>query len=151
MKIKKFVAPAAAVAVALGIAAPAWAVNNIKPFGQQETLKDGWGNSEIGYTVDGLAPSVDAVPAQINGRLYEATVTAEGLQGSVLPIVWDFNARAQNGDNYRVLANVSTLPGGMLQQGDKTTGKLYFDVVGAEPNSVVYNDGTQDVMAWFAP
>ena len=27
-------------------------------------------------------------------------------------------------------------------------GKLYFDVVGDVPNSVVWNDGTRDILAW---
>ena len=31
-----------------------------------------------------------------------------------------------------------------------TQGARYFDVVGDVPNSVVYNDGSQDLMAWFA-
>ena len=74
MKIK-FVAPIGVVAVALGMAGvtagPASAANNIKPFGQQETL------NEIGYTVKGLKPSSDPVPH--NGRLYSATVTVEDL------------------------------------------------------------------------
>ena len=32
--------------------------------------------------------------------------------------------------------------------GGSTTGKLYFDVVGDTPNSVVYNDGVQDLLVW---
>lgn len=153
MKTTKFVAQigiaAVAVGLALGTMAPAGATNNIKPYGTQETLKDIWGNSEIGYTVDGLGPSTDAVPAQINGQLYEASVTVEAVQGSVMPNVTDFNARAQSGATYRVLG-VSTL-GGPLGPGGTSTGKLYFDVVGDVPNSVVYNDGTQDLMAWISP
>jgi len=154
VKTTKFVAQIGIAAVALGVAlgtvAPAGATNNIKPYGTQETLKDIWGNSEIGYTVDGLGPSTDVVPAQINGQLYEASVTVDAVQGSVTPNVMDFNARAQSGANYRVLG-VSTLPGGPLGPGGTSTGKLYFDVVGDVPNSVVYNDGSQDLMAWISP
>jgi hypothetical protein len=28
-------------------------------------------------------------------------------------------------------------------------GKIYFDVVGDAPNSVVYNDGVRDLLAWI--
>ena len=81
----------------------------------------------ITYTVHGLNPSSDAVFH--NGQLYEANVTFEGG----IPIAPMFNARAESGANYRVI-------GGGLP------GKLYFDVVGDIPNSVVYNDGVQDLL-----
>jgi hypothetical protein len=50
-----------------------------------------------------------------------------------------------------VLANVATPQGvnpAALGQGQRSTGKLYFDVVGAAPNSVVYNNGVQDLLIW---
>ena len=34
--------------------------------------------------------------------------------------------------------------------GGTSAGKLYFDVVGDVPNSVVYNDGVQDLLVWVA-
>ena len=40
------------------------------------------------------------------------------------------------GANYRVI-------------GGAVPGKLYFDVVGDVPNSVVYNDGVQDLLTWI--
>jgi hypothetical protein len=66
------------------------------------------------------------------GQLYEAGVTAEGG----IPVMSMFNARAENGANYRVI-------------GGSIPGKLYFDVVGDVPNSVVYNDGVQDLLTWI--
>ncbi|HEX9499430.1 MAG TPA: DUF1942 domain-containing protein, partial [Mycobacterium sp.] len=145
MKIRKLVAPVGVAAVAIGMAAstviPASAADNIKPFGQQATLNDyGTGAPMVGYTVTGLNPSSDAVPH--NGQLYEATVTVEGLGGWATPLVPLFNARAESGQNYRVIGGgpAAAPPGG------STTGKLYFDVVGDVPNSVVYNDGTQDLL-----
>ncbi len=122
---------------------PASAANNIKPFGQQETLNDyGTGAPMIGYTVMGLSPSSDAVPH--NGQLYAATVTVEGLGGWATPLVPLFNARAESGQNYRVIGGgVAAAP-----PGGSTTGTLYFDVVGDTPNSVVYNDGVQDLLVW---
>ena len=99
----------------------------------------------IGYTVMGLSPSSDAVPH--NGRLYAATVTVEGLGGWATPLVPLFNARAESGPE---------LPGhrwgrGPAPPGGQTTGTLYFDVVGDTPNSVVYNDGVQDLLVWVSP
>src|SRR5882757_6212860 len=129
--------------MAASTAIPASAADNIKPFGQQAALNDyGTGAPMIGYTVTGLNPSSDAVPH--NGQLYEATVTVEGLGGWATPLVPLFNARAESGQNYRVIGGgpAAAPPGG------STTGKLYFDVVGDVPNSVVYNDGTQDLLVW---
>ena len=124
---------AAAIAFSLGAVAPASAADNIKPFGQPETLLDpATGFPMITYTVHGLNPSSDAVPH--NGQLYEAVVTVEAR--GAMPMVPMFNARAENGANYRVI-------------GGGVPGKLYFDVVGPPPNSVVYNDGVRDLLAWI--
>jgi Domain of unknown function (DUF1942) len=152
VKVKKLVGAVAATAMTLGVGAvtvaPAWAANNIKPYGLQETLNDAvTGAPMIGYTITGLSPSSDPVPH--NGQLYAATVTVEGLGGWATPLVPLFNARAESGQNYRVIANA---PGGpaVAPPGGSTTGKLYFDVVGDAPNSVVYNDGVQDLLVWVA-
>jgi hypothetical protein len=135
MKIRKFAAPvgiaAAAIVVAAGTAVPASAANDIKPFGVPESLEDVYGNPMITYTVQGLKPSSDAVFH--NGRLYEADVTSEGG----VPIAALFNARAESGQNYRMI-------------GGGIPGKVYFDVVGDTPNSVVYNDGVQDLLVWVS-
>jgi hypothetical protein len=136
----KLVAPVGIAAIVVGMAGatagPASAANNIKPYGQQEAL------NEIGYTVKGLAPSSDPIPH--NGQLYAANVKVEGLGGWANPIIPFFNARAESGANYRVIAgDVPSAP-----PGETTSGRLYFDVVGDAPNSVVYNDGMQDLMVW---
>ncbi|MDX1889191.1 DUF1942 domain-containing protein [Mycolicibacterium sp. 050158] len=135
MDIRKFVGAtgiaAVAVVVATGTAIPASAANDIKPFGVPESLEDVYGNPMITYTVQGLRPSSDAVFH--NGRLYEATVTSDGG----IPVAALFNARAESGQNYRIV-------------GGGIPGKIYFDVVGDTPNSVVYNDGVQDLMVWVS-
>jgi hypothetical protein len=147
VKVRKLAAPVGVAAIAIGMAGatavPASAANNIKPFGQQETLNDCCtGAPMIGYRVNGLSPSSDAVPH--NGDLYAATVTVEGLGGWATPLVPLFNARAESGANYRVIGGgVAPAP-----PGGSTTGTLYFDVVGDVPNSVVYNDGVQDLLVW---
>ncbi|KAA0099735.1 DUF1942 domain-containing protein [Mycolicibacterium sp. P1-18] len=141
---------AAAALFAAAAVAPAWAIDDIKPFGQQETVRDAVG-TEIGYTVRDLSPSADVIPFPVAGRLYEAMVTANAVQGAVTPVIPFFNARSEDGSNYRVLANVFTpqgLSGAPLPPGGSSTGKLYFDVVGPVPNSVVYNNGTHDVLGW---
>jgi hypothetical protein len=55
------------------------------------------------------------------------------------------------GQNYRVLDKVQA-PGSLnpapIPQGSESTGTLYFDVTGAPPNGVVYNDLTQDILIW---
>lgn len=153
MNNKNLVRPLGATAIALGIAAvtvsPASATDNIKQFGKQEILN--FGSNGVGYTVANLSPSTDTIPYPVGGDLYESTVTVDALWGGVTPMIPMFNARAQSGANYRVLSNVFTpqgLSGAALPPGGSTTGKLYFDVVGDPPNSVVYNDGTHDVLAW---
>lgn len=137
MNIKRFAAPlgaaAIAISIATGVAGPASAADNIKPFGQPETLLD-WatGAPMITYTVMGLNPSSDAVPH--NGQLYEAPVIVDAR--GAIPMVSMFNARAESGANYRVI-------------GGTAPGKLYFDIVGDVPNSVVYNDGVRDLLVWI--
>ena len=135
MKVKKLAGVVAATAITLSFgavtAAPAGAANLIKPFGQPESLDDVYGNPMITYTVHGLRPSSDAVPH--NGRLFEANVTNDGG----VPLAALFNARAESGQNYRII-------------GGGIPGKVYFDVVGDTPNSVVYNDGSQDLLVWVS-
>jgi hypothetical protein len=134
MKIKKLAAPmsvaAIMISVAAGTMAPASAASNIKPFGQAETLLGPYNAPQITYTVDGLNPSSAPVPHA--GQLYEANVTSEGG----VPVMPMFNARAESGANYRVI-------------GGSIPGTIYFDVVGDVPNSVVYNDGVQDLLTWI--
>ncbi len=66
------------------------------------------------------------------------------------PVVSNFNARAGE-QNYRVISAPAT-PQGLnpapITQGGTSTGKVYFDVTGAAPTGVVYNDGMQDVLVW---
>ncbi len=151
MKTKAF-AGAVAVSAALvgfGGVPHAWATSNLQLFGVQETLRN-LNGPLIGYTVTGLMPSGDPVAYPVAGSLYEATVKADALEGTVVPFVPFFNARAESGQNYRVLEGVSNI-GGPIGQGGSTTGKIYFDVVGDVPNSVVLNDGAEDILGWVSP
>jgi hypothetical protein len=141
---------AAAVAFSMGAAPPALATSKIQVVGIEEPLGDPNG-SEIAYTVTKIVPSADPVAYPVAGQLYEATVMARANRGTVVPIVPFFNARAESGANYPALATVSSLSGAPLFEGATADGKVYFDVVGDVPNSVVYNNGPEDLLAWIQP
>jgi hypothetical protein len=123
---------------------------NIQPFGASEPLIDG--PLVTNYTVNNLQPSNAVIPGYTpKGTLYQADVTARSDGGLVTPMVNDFIARGPNGQNYRVIDKVQA-PGSLnpapIPQGSQSTGTLYFDVTGAPPNGVVYNDGMQDILIW---
>lgn len=149
MNVRKLAGAVAATAITLSFsaatAAPASAVDNIKPFGNQARLKDFSGADMIGYTVRDLAPSSDPVPH--NGQLYEATLTVDAFGNWANPMIHMFNARAESSQMYRLVS--ATGVGAAVPPGGSVTGTLYFDVVGDEPNSVVYNDGVRDLVAWI--
>lgn len=106
------------------------------------------------WTVTDLKPSSDTIPYQVRGTLWELTATDEAIQGNVTPIVSNFNLRAADGQNYRALFQVATPLGvnpSTIAQGEKSTGKIYFDVTGPEPTTVVYNAGGRDLLVWDKP
>ena len=141
---------ATAVVFSIGGAPLASASSNVEVVGIEESLDDPSGPA-IAYTVTKILPSSDPVAYPVAGQLYEASVMARAIRGTVIPVVPFFNARAESGANYPVLTNVSSLSGAQLGEGAATDGKIYFDVVGDVPNSVVYNDGPEDLLAWIQP
>jgi hypothetical protein len=149
--VKSAVGAAGIAAVTVFTAATAAAANpTIQPFGSSEQLVDG--PLVTAYTVNNLQPSNATIPGYTpKGQLWQADVTAVANSGTVTPLVADFNARAGSGQNYRVI-DKHPAPGGLspapLTQGAQANGTIYFDVTGPQPDSVVYNDGTQDVMIW---
>ncbi len=123
---------------------------NIQGFGTSEQLIDG--PMITNYTVSNLRPSDAVIPGYTpKGQLYQVDVTARSDGGTVTPMVNDFIARGPNGQNYRVI-DKHPAPNGLnpapIPQGSESTGTLYFDVTGAAPNGVVYNDLTQDILIW---
>ncbi|MGA8543660.1 MAG: DUF1942 domain-containing protein [Mycobacterium sp.] len=139
---------AAASVVAAGTAAAA--PPNIQGFGTSEPLIDG--PLVTTYTVSNLQPSTIAIPGFTpKGTLYQADITARSDGGTVTPMVRDFSARGPNGQTYKLIDKVE-VPNGLnpapIPQGSESTGTLYFDVTGAPPNGVVYNDGLQDILMW---
>jgi hypothetical protein len=151
VKITSALAAAAAIAAAgsVGIIGAPTAAADI---GAQAKLVDG--NVVQGWTITGLKTSSDPIPYPVAGTLWEATATDEAIQGGATPIVSNLNARARSGQTYRALFGVATPQGvnpSTLAQGEKTTGKVYFDVTGDTPDSVVYNAGGEDVLVWVQP
>lgn len=142
------IAAASIFAAATAVAAPP----TMGGFGTSEQLVDG--PLITNYTVSNLQPASVTIPGYTpRGQLYQANVTAQANSGAVTPVVADFNARAASGQQYRVIDTVP-VPNGLspapILQGNQSTGTLYFDVTGAQPNQVVYNDGTQDLLLWTA-
>ena len=151
MKIAKYAGAVAATALTLGIgtitAAPASATDNIKIFGEQMRINYRPAVPMIGYTVTNFGPST--APVGHAGTLYEATLTVQAFGSAVNPNIERYLTRAESGIGNPVILNApGGIGGGQLPPGGSTNGKLYFDVFGDAPNSVVYNDGTRDILAW---
>lgn len=140
------VVAATAIMAGIGTASPAAAENSTQVAGIEATTRD-LNGAEVAYTVSRIVPSAAPVAHPVGGQLYEATVMAKALQGTVIPAVPSFTARSASGANYPVLAGVSNLSTFPLLQGDTRKGQIYFDVAGDAPNSVVYN-GPGDVLTW---
>jgi len=124
----------------------------VTPIGGQAELANG----EVvqAWTVLELQPSLDMIPYPVQGTLWEAIVTNQAVRGSVTPIISDFNARSVGGENYRALFQVPTAMGispATLAEGQEADGKVYFDVTGDDPSSVVYNAFGQDLIVWEQP
>jgi hypothetical protein len=149
--MKSVIGAAGIAAVGVFTAATASAAPpNIQGFGTSEQLVSG--PMVTNYTVSNLQPSSAAIPGYTpKGTLYQADVSVKSEGGLVTPMVNDFIARGPNGQNYRVIDKVQA-PGSLnpapIPQGSESTGTLYFDVTGAPPNGVVYNDGMQDILIW---
>jgi Domain of unknown function (DUF1942) len=139
-------------AIGIGSAPNASAYSTVSKFGTDERLYDAGGAVVTAWTIRDLEPSRDTVPDYpLAGKLWQATVTVKAVRGTVTPIVPDLNARANTGQNYQVLWQAFTpngISGATIAQGNKSSGKIYFDVTGQAPARVVYNDGVQDLLIW---
>ena len=148
--VKTAIGAAAIASVTVFTAGTAAAVNpTVQRLGTTEQLVDG--PLITAYTVSNLQPSnADVFHLGPPGQIWQADVTATANSGTVTPLVSDFNARAADGTNYRVIEEAT--PDGLspapLPQGSQSTGKIYFNVTGTPPDSVVYNDGVEDVLIW---
>ena len=146
------IALAAALAAGVVASAPVALADDSAPdlrIGQAGTLVNG--DVVQTWTISGLRESADIIPAPVAGTLWEATATSTAVAGTVIPVIPAFNARA-GGANYRVLFAAATAQGinpSTLMQGEKATGKIYFDIdAGTVPDQVVFNDGQADRLVW---
>lgn len=145
-------AAAGAVSVATASADAGDPAPSTHSIGTQGTVENG--GVVQGWTVSDLRPSSDAIPYQPRGTLWEATATDVAIQGTVTPVVANLGARSPSGQTYPALFTVATAQGvnpSNLAQGQKTSGKVYFDVTGDAPNSLVYQAGGADLIRWVAP
>jgi hypothetical protein len=148
--MKSVIGAAGIAAVGVMTAATASASPIIQGLGTSETLVDG--PLITAYTVSNLQPASAMIPGYTpKGQLWQADVNAQANSGVVTPVVADFNARTGDNQTYRVISTKPTpeaLSPAPITQGGQATGKIYFDVTGAPPTNVVYNDGVQDVLVW---
>lgn len=109
---------------------------------------------QVGYSwrVADLKPSSDTMPGYpVAGKVWESTATVTAIRGSVTPAISQFNAVAPDRASYRVLWQVAApnaISGATIPQGQQATGKIYFDVTGAQPTTVTMNNGMEDLMVW---
>jgi Domain of unknown function (DUF1942) len=142
-------AMASTAVIALAGSVPAAADAASASFGSAQKVTDG--NVVTSYTVSSPQPSSDTINTPVVGKLYSAKVSVQAVQGSSTPSIPFFNARTSSGDNYRVLWQAyapNGLSGATLPPGGTASGNIYFDVTGAAPTTVAYNDGVQDRMVW---
>ncbi|MCH9731730.1 MAG: MPT63 family protein [Actinomycetia bacterium] len=146
-------AAAIALTATFGAQTAAAAQTSTNWLGTQADIVDG--GVVQGWTVSHLQKSNDTIPFPVQGQLWEATASDTSIQGDAVPIIGNFNARAADGTTYRVLWEVATPQGvnpATLTQGATTNGKLYFDVTGSAPDSVVYRGAEgPDVALWLTP
>ncbi|MCX8565167.1 DUF1942 domain-containing protein [Mycolicibacterium mucogenicum] len=122
-------------------------------FGSHQRLTDAGGAVVQEWTLTGLRRSDDVAPGYpVAGRLWEATVSVTAASGTVTPIIPSLQAMATAGDRYPVLwqlASPAGIAGATIGQGQTSTGKVYFDVTGADPAGVMFmGSGTRPVMMW---
>ena len=150
--IASVVAAAGIVAAGITGAAPASADSKVADFGTWLRLRDANNTVITAWNVHSLKPSSDTIPGYpLAGKLWEVKATVHPIRGTVTPIIPNFNARADNGQNYQVLWEAATpqgISGATITKGQRSKGKLYFDVTGAPPTSVVYNNGPEDLLVW---
>ncbi|MEB3024007.1 MPT63 family protein [[Mycobacterium] crassicus] len=150
---KTVLAAAAIAALPVTIAPAATAVNPmVGKLGSTLQATDTVGQIGYSWRVADLKPSSDTMPGYpVAGKVWESTATVTAIRGSVTPAISQFNAVAPDRASYRVLWQVAApnaISGATIPQGQQATGKIYFDVTGAQPTTVTMNNGMEDLMVW---
>ncbi|AMT73504.1 hypothetical protein ABG82_02805 [Mycobacteroides immunogenum] len=120
-------------------------------FGAAQQLPDAGGGTQ-GWTVSGLKKSAAVLPGYTPaGQLWEAAATVRADRGTITPLIPNLAAHAIGG-HYPVLWQVGTdqgLPAATLDEGQSSSGTVYFDVTGPDPMAVVYTAGAgAPAMMW---
>ena len=151
MKYWKFAGVAAAtpIVVGVGVAAPASATDNIQQFGKQEILKRG----RHGDRLHRHRPRAQRRRHFLPGRRRAVRSDGHrrrdsGLGHSLCPAVQRPRGERADLPCARQRLDPEGLSGAAVPPGGSSTGKIFFDVVGDPPNSVVYNNGDHDLLAW---
>jgi hypothetical protein len=146
------VAAAAALAMVVVNVPTAGAAMDKCRFGSPQRLVDAGGAVVQEWTVTDLRKSTDPAPGYpLAGQLWEATASVHAVSGTVTPIIPNFQAMSASGGRYQVLWQLSSpagISGATIGQGQTSTGKLYFDVTGADPAGVMYMSGARGAMMW---
>ncbi|BBY96477.1 hypothetical protein MGALJ_61460 (plasmid) [Mycobacterium gallinarum] len=141
------------IAAATALSAPSSAAEACPhQFGSPQQRVDAAGTVVQEWTIAGLQKSEDVLPGYTpRGQLWQATATLQAVKGTVTPLIPSFYAAAPGGQRVGVLWQAAT-PQGIapttLAQGQSSTGKIYFDVIGEDPMGIVYNDGAGELLMW---
>jgi len=151
------VAIAAAVTALISLGHPAVASaaeECMHQFGSHQQLTDAGGAVVQDWTVTDLKRSGDLAPGYpLAGQLWEATASVKAVSGTVTPIIPNFRAHSMDGGSYQVLWQLSSpqgISGASIAQGQTSTGKLYFDVTGADAMGVMYTGAGARPLMWMA-
>lgn len=119
-------------------------------FGSRQQLADAAGGQE--WQVTDLRKSADPAPGYpLAGTLWEATASVTAMSGTVVPLIPNFHAPTADGGSYAALWEVASpqgLSAAALAPGQAATGKVYFDVTGADPVAVTYTNGGPQRLVW---
>ncbi|MCV7432637.1 MULTISPECIES: DUF1942 domain-containing protein [Mycolicibacterium] len=121
--------------------------------GSAQQMSDAGGAVVQEWAITDLQPSVDNAPGYpLAGRLWEASATVRAVSGTVTPVIPNFRATGKGQQSYPVLwqlASPAGISAATLQQGQSSSGKLYFDITGTDPSAVLYgNPADTALMMW---
>lgn len=154
--VRMIMVAAAAVLAMLAVGVPlANAAGDDCPhrMGSSQRLGGADGGAVQEWTISGLRKSTDAIPGYpVAGQLWEATASVRAVEGAVTPIIPNIAAVSGSDEHYRALWQVASpngISGATLAPGQSSGGKVYFDVAGAAPAMVTYQDGAaMPAMMW---
>lgn len=141
------------IAAATALSAPTSAAESCPHrFGSPQQRVDADGAVVQEWTIAGLRESEDALPGYTpRGQLWEAAATLRAVKDTVTPLIPSFSPRRQVVSASGLFSGrrqPRRAPPTTLAQGQSSTGKIYFDVVGGDPMGIVYDDGAGGLLMW---